>query len=160
MIDQLEAAIEQAKRANLLILYAQQIYDPNQLTSLQKLRYANHERTITCDIRTPGADFYRIRPTPGLIYQKTNFNVFSNKDFCRQLERHDINTIVLTGVDTQYCIETAARSAFDLGYRVIVPRDLVATNAKHRTLHERTLELIDRTFGTTTSAEELIRVWQ
>mgnify|MGYP002867528038 FL=1 len=62
-------------------------------------------------------------------------------------------------MDTIYCVETAIRNGYDLGYKIVVPHDLVAGNAKDIDLHNRTLELVNRSFGVVVSSEELQNIW-
>jgi len=63
-------------------------------------------------------------------------------------------------MDTYWCVETAIRNAFDLGYGVVVPDDLLACNGKHLDLHNRTLELVKRTFGVVTNSSEINSIWE
>jgi nicotinamidase-related amidase len=103
--------------------------------------------------------FYRIDPPPADVYEKQNFNAFSNEKLAERLSAHSIKTLVIVGMDTQYCVETAIRNGYDLGYKIVVPVDLVATNAKHINMHNQTLELVRKTYGVLSDAEELTEMW-
>ena len=63
-------------------------------------------------------------------------------------------------MDTYWCVETAIRNAFDLGYKVVVPEDLVACNSRHLDLHNRTLDLVKKTFGVVVSSDEINKIWK
>ena len=159
MLDSLQKTIAIAARANVLTLYARQVYDRSKLTPLQLEQYDLDGKFITCDVNTDGPDFYRITPAPDIVFTKYNYDVFSNPNFEKTLIRHGIKTLVITGMDTMYCVETAIRRGFDLGYKIVVAEDLVAQNAKHQHMHNRTFELIGKTFGIITDSAELNRLW-
>ena len=52
MMEKLPKVIQSAKEANVLTLYTQQIYDPQQINDLQKKQYGLDGKLITCDINT------------------------------------------------------------------------------------------------------------
>jgi nicotinamidase-related amidase len=129
------------------------------LTDLQKEQYDLDGKLVTCDIKTEGYKFYKLDPAPEDVFTKYNFNAFSNFDLVKKLQDQGIKTVVITGLDTFYCVETAIRNAFDLGYKVVVAEDLVACSAKHRDFHDRTLALVRKTFGIVVRSEELNDRW-
>jgi len=61
-------------------------------------------------------------------------------------------TLLLTGLITNGCVESTARDARDLGYRVVLVGDACATYSEET--HQRTLRWLERTIGNvvTTSA--------
>ncbi len=159
MVDRLEKTIKVASQTDVLALYTQQIYEHEKLNELQKEQYELDGKLVTCDSIGDGYKFYRINPPSNAIYVKHNYNVFSNPDFIKTLEAHKIKTLVITGVDTYICVETAIRNGFDLGYKIVVPKDLVATNGRHKDAHERTLWLVQKTYGALTTSEEIATIW-
>lgn len=160
MIDNLEKIIAVAQKKGILTLYTQQVYDRNKLNSLQKEQYDLDGKLITCDINTDGYKFYRIKPPKSSVYEKYNFNVFSNFELVKELQERGIKTLVIAGVDTIFCVETAIRNGFDLGYKIVVPKDLIAGNAKHTELNNRTLELVSKTYGVVSDFEEISGIWE
>jgi ureidoacrylate peracid hydrolase len=159
MIDTLEDFIETARNKNVLTLYTQQIFDRSHLNPLQLEQYDLDNKLVTCDISGDGYGFYRLNPPVDSVYVKYNFNAFSNPDFQRILEKRGIKTLVITGVDAQFCVETAIRNGFDLGYKIVVPSDLIATNAKKVEVMNRTLDLVRSTYGVVTTSIELESIW-
>lgn len=160
MIDSLTKVIEIAKKKKVLTLYTQQIYDHTKLNNLQKEQYELDGKLITCDIATEGYKFYRLNPPKELVYIKYNFNIFSNPALYQTLKDKGIKTLLITGVDAQYCVETAIRNGFDLGYKIVVPEDLIAANANFKYLQERTLDLVKQTYGVVIQANDLFEIWQ
>ncbi|MCA9366326.1 cysteine hydrolase [Candidatus Kaiserbacteria bacterium] len=159
MIDKLEQLVPIAKDAGVLVLYTQQIYDRDKLNNLQKEQYDLDGKLVMCDSTTGGHEFYRINPPKEDVFEKQNFNAFSNPELQKRLDENGIKTLVITGMDTYYCVETAIRNGYDLGYKIVVPQDLVAGNGKHIELHNRTLELVRKTYGVLSSSDELTRIW-
>ena len=159
MVDRLQKFIQVTEAAEVLTLYTQQQYDRTKLNELQKEQYDLDGKLITCDVETDGYRFYRINPPADKVFVKYNYNAFSSPDLLAVLESHDIKTLVITGVDTYYCVETAIRNGFDLGYKIVVPEDLVAGSSKHPELSERTLELVRKTYGVVSTAEEVANIW-
>jgi nicotinamidase-related amidase len=159
MIDRLLPFIQTAENAGILTLYTQQIYDREKLSDLQKEQYDLDGKMVMVDIATEGHKLYRIDPSPEKVFPKYNYNAFSDPDLIATLMGHYIKTLVITGVDTFYCVETAIRNAHDLGYKVVVPDDLVACNAKHLDLHENTLKLVRKSYGVVSSAAQLSEIW-
>lgn len=160
MLDKLPSVIDLANKLRVLTLYTQQIYDPQKLNELQKEQYELDGKLITCDINTDGYKFYKIDPPQEDIYIKHNFNVFSNSTFQKRLEQNHIKTLVITGVDTQICVDTAVRNGFDLGYKIVLLEDCVATNMKHKEIHDKTIDLVRKSYGVVLSSTELFDIWK
>jgi nicotinamidase-related amidase len=160
MMGILPSVIKTANDANVLTLYTQQIYDPNKLNSLQKEQYALDGKLITCNIDTDGYKFFKINPPQEDVYVKYNFNAFSNLEFQNRLDKNNIKTLVITGVDTQFCVETAVRNGYDLGYKIVVVEDCVATNAKNVEFQNNTLALIRKSYGVVINSLELKEIWK
>ena len=159
MIDKLEQVIPMAESAGVLVLYTQQLYDPSKLNVLKKEQYELDGKLVTVEAGTKGADFYRISPPTDRVFVKYDFNIFSNPNLVKLLEERSIKTLVITGMDIIFCVETAIRNGYDLGYKIVVPEDLIAGNAKYMDWNTRTLEITKYTFGVVTSSAELMRIW-
>jgi ureidoacrylate peracid hydrolase len=142
------------------VFYTQQIYDRSKLTDLQKEQYDLDGKMITCDIQGDGYNLYELTPPTDRVFPKYNYNVFSNPDLSQELSDRGIKTLVITGVATQVCVETAIRNGFDIGYKIVVPRDLVATTSKDPDIQERTLRLVEKTYGIVVDSAEVIAILQ
>lgn len=64
----------------------------------------------------------RILEVPG----KRGLNAFHATQLQQEMERRGITNVVLAGVVTSICIDSTARSAFELGYQVSVLSDCTA----------------------------------
>jgi nicotinamidase-related amidase len=65
-----------------------------------------------------------------------------------------VDTIVLVGIATDVAVESTARGACDLGYRTIVVSD--ACTADSDEAHTRTLDVVQKWFGETPTADEVL----
>ncbi|GAA1422494.1 cysteine hydrolase family protein [Agrococcus citreus] len=100
------------------------------------------------------------------VLVKRVHNAFTTTDLEEQLERRDVRAVRLAGIRTEQCVETTARLASDLGYRVEVVLDATATHplALHDGSGELTAdEVITRTaaalsgrFATITTIAEVL----
>ena len=159
VVDRILSLIELAKGQSIWTIYTQQIYDREQLNARQLEQYDVDGKLVTCDIATTGFQFYRLDPPAECVYQKYNYNIFSNSRLLTDLDDHGIKTLVIAGADTAYCVETAIRNGFDLGYKIVVAEDLLIGNTKHPDLNRRTLDLVEKTYGVVTTSRELRRMW-
>jgi nicotinamidase-related amidase len=65
-----------------------------------------------------------MRPRPSdVVVSKNRYSAFVNTRLHLELESRGIDTVLVTGLMTNYCSEATARHAHDLDYRVIFVRD-------------------------------------
>lgn len=62
-----------------------------------------------------------------VIFKKQYNSAFYKTGLKRYLESKEIDTIILVGLQTEYCIDATCKSAFDLGYKVIIPEETNTT---------------------------------
>lgn len=55
------------------------------------------------------------------VFVKTINSCFGNRDFTAYLEGSEDDTLMIIGLQTNFCIDATVKSAFERGYRVIVP---------------------------------------
>ncbi len=72
------------------------------------------------------------------VIDKNRYNAFHGTDLDQRLKSAGIEDIILSGVMTNCCVETTARSAFDHDYGVFIVTDACATTADE--LHIATLK--------------------
>jgi len=160
VVEGTQALIRVCETVQVPVFYTQLIYDRTKLTDLQKEQYDLDGRMVTCDIRGDGYKFYRLEPPAERVFPKYNYNIFSNPALEAELRERGIKTLIITGVSTQICVETAIRNGFDIGYKIVVPRDLVATTSSDPETQERTLRLVKKTYGVVSDASEISEMLQ
>jgi nicotinamidase-related amidase len=89
------------------------------------------ERSGVRDIFWCGAPWFAIReelaPVEGdTIVNKTTFGAFNGSDIDDTLRRLGIESLVITGISTNHCVETTARDAADRGYGCVVVDEATA----------------------------------
>lgn len=61
------------------------------------------------------------------VFVKTINSCFGNRDFTAYLEGSEDDTLMIVGLQTNFCIDATVKSAFERGYRVIVPEGAHST---------------------------------
>lgn len=61
------------------------------------------------------------------VFDKQYNSAFRDTGLKEYLECKDINTIILVGMQTEYCIDATCKVAFEYGYNVIIPEDTTTT---------------------------------
>ena len=96
----------------------------------------------------------------GRTVEKTTYSAFATPGFIRKLEDLAVDTIVITGVETDVCVLASVFDAVDLGYRVIVPVDAVASSsgAAHEAVLRHVLPRLAEQVDLST-VDEVLRCW-
>lgn len=102
------------------------------------------------DLFWAGGDLFgvleELRPEPGdLIVEKTAFGAFNSSDLDAVLREHGIETLLVTGVSTNCCVETTARDAADRGYGTVLVDECCADY--DAAWHDATLQAFHFNFG-------------
>lgn len=61
------------------------------------------------------------------VYIKTINSCFGNKELTHYLEDLQETTLMIVGLQTNFCIDATVKSAFERGYRVLVPNGTNST---------------------------------
>ena len=94
------------------------------------IKYGSEEWEIIDGIEVPPED----------IIDKSRYSAFHRTDLDLRLQNAGVKDIIISGVLTNCCVETTARSAFDHDYGVFVVGDACATVAEE--LHIATLKTL------------------
>jgi ureidoacrylate peracid hydrolase len=167
MAERLPTLIERARSAGVLVVFVRCSYssDDNRYLSDVWLEQAARRQgggytlTPVCQDGTSGSEYFGgIRPAAGdIVVTKHRFSAFYGTDLDMILRAHGVRTVVLTGVSTHVCVETAARDAFVRDYYTVVVGDGTAAYSQEE--HETALKLIDRFFGEVASIADLLPLW-
>lgn len=98
---------------------------------------------------------------PARIIDKSTYSPWHEPALQEQLEAWDIDTLIVTGTETDVCVLAAVLGAIDYGYRVIVPEDALCSSADHT--HEALLTLYRQRYSQqieTTTTATLLDQWQ
>ncbi len=160
MVPRLVHLIEEARRVSLPIVYIKTTHSEWTDTPSWLYRKPEGKDVKTCREGTWGAEFYEgIRPLPHeRVVIKHRYSAFINTDLNTVLKAKGVESVLVTGVATNVCVETTARDAFMYDYYVTMVDDCSA--AYNQALHESTLVNIRQHFGLVASSAELIQTWQ
>ena len=94
---------------------------------------------------------------PARVFDKRTYSPWIDGRLHQALSRDGVDTLIITGGETDVCVLATVVGAIDLGYRIIIPRDAVCSGAD--TTHDSTLELLEKRFSVqieVASTEELL----
>jgi ureidoacrylate peracid hydrolase len=119
-----------------------------------------YSRIPVCEEGSWGQDFYgRLRPLPGeRIVTKHRYDAFIGTDLEVILRAICARTVIVTGVTTNFCVETTVRHAFCLDYYPVVPTD--AVTHWEAAAHDAALKNIEYGFGQLSTVPEIAACWQ
>lgn len=96
-----------------------------------------------------------LAPEPGeLVLDKNTSSVFNSTGAEWLLRNMGVETLVVTGMATDMCVETTARDAADRGFNVVVVEDATATYFEHH--HRAALSAFARVFGQVWETERVL----
>ena len=108
------------------------------------------------DLVPPLIDFV----PPALVLDKPFFSPFHGTKLADRLRARGVETLVITGAETDMCVLSAVLDAVDLGCRVILPEDALCSSSDE--MHESVLSLYRNRFSIqirTMSTAELLETW-
>lgn len=111
-----------------------------------------------CEENTWGADFFGVEPGPGdAVVTKHRYSAMLDTDLELLLRSRKLQTVILTGVQTNVCVESTARDAYMKDFYVVVASDCTGTTSDEE--HEASLKNVERYLGTVTDSKTLIEEW-
>jgi ureidoacrylate peracid hydrolase len=154
--------VELARERGLPVIWSQQIHYPEDVTRRRR-RIPSHidkQHWAPCLRGTWEVDFVdevagAIRPED-LIVEKHRASVFFETTLDTKLRMLGIEQIIISGCNTDFCVETTIRDGYYRDMDVIVVRDCVA--GPRRRFHEDTLAKVETYFGAVVALEELPNV--
>jgi len=162
IIPKISAFLNVARKYKIPIIWTQAIEDPDYLKPNAAFKIRSGPKQLV--IATPGTwgfDYYKIRPLAGdFKIVKKGYDSFVNPQLNAILRQKKTKNVIVCGVYTAVCVDTTVRSAYRLGYNVVVPRDLVAMPKQRWHLHEAALLNMDMIFAHVLSSEEIIKIWE
>lgn len=106
---------------------------------------------------TRGAEILKEFLAPeDVVVEKNKDSGFYETDLHERLQALGVDTVLITGMQTQICVQTTAADAFFRGYNVWVPSDcVVSARAEDR---DRALEWLAGYCATVADSAEILRV--
>jgi ureidoacrylate peracid hydrolase len=160
MLDPLARVVQACQSAGIIDIWSMQEHYENDATrgrhrlrphTLKRFRVPSVRGTWDAQL----VDELRRLPTDrSELFTKNRFGCFYNTKLENLLRIHGIDTLVVTGVDTNVCVETTVREAYMRDLDVIVLEDCVG--GVHPDWHRVALQVWSRYIGAVISSEELL----
>ncbi len=155
IVDRLDPFIAWARGSGVAVLWTWANYDEALVppSLLRKKRAASIVREC-CVPGTAGYEPFGVAPADGEpVFVKHCYSAFTNPDLERHLREAGIETLIFAGVQTNVCIESTLRDAFNAGFNTVVVEDCVASHTPP--LHAATLANVRALFGHVAPADEI-----
>ena len=97
---------------------------------------------------------------PAEIFDKRVYSPWMDGALHRRLQARRIDTLVISGAETDVCVLAAVLGAVDHGYRVVLPTDALCSSSDHT--HDALLTLYRERYGQQVEAvttAELLSAW-
>lgn len=98
---------------------------------------------------------------PARVVDKAIYSPWLETGLHRQLRAEGVETLVVTGGETDVCVLATVMGAIDLGYRVVLPEDAVCSSADET--HDAMLRIYRSRFGAQLvdcRTEDLLDAWR
>jgi len=98
---------------------------------------------------------------PAVVFDKPVYSAFAGHRLAAHLAERNIDTVILSGAETDVCVLATALGAIDHGFRVVLVIDAVCSFSDQG--HDALLELFRRRFSrqaVTADNETVLRFWK
>ena len=110
LLEKISYLQNQARSKNIEIIYVQHIENPEAQTSEDWQLSALLNRKLD-----------------EKVFQKRYNSMFKETGLKEYLDQQGIEKLVLCGMQTEYCVDTSVKVAFEHGYKLVVPEGTVTT---------------------------------
>lgn len=159
MLPKLQALIEGTRAAGAHVVFVQTIHTKWTDSSSWLSRSGDgRPHNEICRENTWGAEFWGVAPRPDEpIVVKHRYSAFVNTRLDSILRTLRVETLIMTGVATNVCVESTARDGFMRDYNVVFAGDCSA--AYSPAAHEATLNTMRTNFGRVADHDEILKAW-
>src|SRR5690625_367311 len=159
IVPALNNLISAARKHGVPVVWVGSDYRPEKIPySMQRKLTLRNITQVCCEPGSWGAEWYEVKPLPDeAVVIKHTYNGFTGTNLQSVLQEKGIKNLILTGVQTQGCVESTLREAHALGYVAVVPNDAVGSHTPD--LHAATLKNVQFLFGEVASSSEIVAAW-
>ena len=162
MVPRLLTLIKRTMAVGIPIIYIRTEHHPwtdSRVWTARNVVKKGAEIVPICQSGTWGTEFYKVSPTDkDYVITKHRYSAFYGTELDLILRSKEIESIILTGVSTNVCVETTARDAMMRDYRVILLEDCTATVSEEE--HQAALNNVRKYFGMVCTSQEIFSVWE
>jgi nicotinamidase-related amidase len=98
---------------------------------------------------------------PGRVVDKKVYSPWMQPELQTMLKKDGIDTLIITGAETDVCVLAAVLGAVDRGYRVVIPTDAICSSTDET--HDALLTLYHARYGQqveTVKTDQLLEAWR
>ena len=98
---------------------------------------------------------------PARLCDRPVYSAFANRGLAGWLRARSVDTLIVTGGETDVCVLATVMAAVDRGFRVVLPPDALCSSSDDT--HEALLTMYRNRLShqiTTISTEEILRSWE
>ncbi|HWP56647.1 MAG TPA: isochorismatase family cysteine hydrolase [Candidatus Acidoferrales bacterium] len=160
MVPRLARLIEEARAVSLPIVFIKTEHSEWTDAPSWVYRKSQQKQLNTCRQGSWGAEFYGpIAPRANeRVVIKHRYSAFINTDLNTVLKAKNVQSVLVTGVATNVCVETTARDAYMYDYYVTLVEDCSAAYSEE--MHRSTLKNIAEHFGLVAPSDEIVALWR
>jgi len=158
IVPKLASFIERLREFNYPIIFVKTVHSEwtNSPSWLRRMGGMAEEIPI-CLPNSWGSEFYKVEPkATDCIVIKHRYSAFVGTDLNLILRSKGIQTILITGVVTNVCVETTARDGFNHDFNIILVEDCCGAYFSEE--HNGTLVNINKYFGIVTNSDTIINI--
>ncbi|MCM3628398.1 cysteine hydrolase [Paenibacillus glycanilyticus] len=158
MIPNLQALLTSAREHGITVIFLQTNHEKATDSEVWVSRFKDGVNPI-CHTGSWGAEFFEISPeAEDIIVKKHRYSGFIHTRLESVLQTLKIETLVMTGVSTNLCVESTARDGFMMDYRIVLMKDACAAFSQEE--HDMTVKTVDTYFGMSSDTKSVISFWQ
>lgn len=79
-------------------------------------------------------------------FDKNGYSIFKQKELLKLFKENNINNIYLCGLSSDACVLASAFEGFDLGFNIIILKELTATFHGSDNHHKHVIEIMETCF--------------
>jgi ureidoacrylate peracid hydrolase len=158
MIPHLQTLLAAAREHGTRVIFVSTIHTPETDSVPWKKRNAGKAHDV-CRKDSWGAELTGVAPLadePVVI--KHRYSGFINTRLDSVLRTLRVETLIMTGVSTNVCVESTARLGFMLDYNIVFLSDCTAAYSQAE--HDGALRNMAANFGVVATSDEVIGVWK
>jgi nicotinamidase-related amidase len=98
---------------------------------------------------------------PAAVFDKPVYSAFAGRRLAEELKRREVQTLIVTGSETDVCVLATVLGAVDHGYRVVLVSDGLCSSSDEG--HDTLLSLYRKRFSAqieTVPSEILLGIWE
>lgn len=161
MVPRLQLLLNEARQAGTMVVFIQTTHDETVDSDVWNTRLGDVDSPAyrpNCRTGTWGAEFYEVEPQPGEpVVIKHRYSAFSGTDLEMTLRTAGIDSLLLTGVATNVCVESTLREGLFREFNVALVEDCCAAYEPGQ--HEATVANVSGYFGAVLQSTDLAHSW-